>query len=60
MIQKQNMKVRNYRNILLFYNKNIAKGGVKMKEKKIVFNETIDNAISGYSLAITFISVGIF
>lgn len=30
------------------------------KEKKIVFNETIDNAISGYSLAITFIGIGIF
>lgn len=31
-----------------------------MKEKKITFNEKIDNAINGYSLAITFIGIGIF
>lgn len=30
------------------------------KEKKIVFSEEIDNAISGYALAITFIGIGVF
>lgn len=29
-------------------------------EKKITFNESVDNAISGYALAITFIGIGIF
>ena len=30
------------------------------KSKKIVFNEEIDSAISGYTLAITFVGIGIF
>ena len=30
------------------------------KSKKIVFNEKIDSAISGYTLAITFVGIGIF
>ena len=30
------------------------------KRKKIVFNEEIDSVISGYTLAITFVGVGIF
>lgn len=36
------------------------RGVNKVKEKKIVFNETIDNAINGYAVAITFIGIGIF
>lgn len=30
------------------------------RNKKIIFNETIDSAISGYTLAITFVGIGIF
>lgn len=30
------------------------------KEKKVVFNEEIDSAISGYTLGITFVGIGIF
>lgn len=30
------------------------------KEKKITFSESIDNAINGYALAISFIGIGVF
>ena len=30
------------------------------KNKKIIFNEEIDSAISGYTLAITFVGIGVF
>ena len=33
---------------------------VNKKNKKIIFNEEIDSAISGYTLAITFVGIGVF